>query len=177
MNFKETKLKGAYILDAERFQDNRGFLTVGFNKEEFDEMELNSQISQCNISYNIKKGTVRGMHYQKSPHGEVKIVMCPKGAILDVIIDLRPDSPTFCQWFSVKLTEENFKMIYIPKGFAHGFQTLKDDTVVYYYVSEYYHPESACGVRWNDRAFSINWSLPVSEISERDLAHPDFQKP
>ncbi len=176
MDFIETKLKGAYVLETKRFQDNRGFLSVGFNKEEFDKMDLNSQISQCNISHNLKKGTLRGMHYQKSPHGEVKIVMCPKGAILDVIIDLRPDSPTFCQWFGVELTEENFKMIYIPKGFAHGFQTLKDDTIVYYHVSEYYHPESACGVKWNDKAFGINWSLPVSEMSERDTAHPYFQK-
>lgn len=188
MNFIETKLKGAYIIELELIEDERGFFARSFCQKEFEEHGLNPCIAQCNISYNKKKGTLRGMHYQVAPHEEAKLVSCINGVIYDVIIDLRPDSPTYCQWFAVELTAPSsqstahssqltayYKMLYIPEGLAHGFQTLEDDTTVFYQMSEFYHPECAKGVRWNDPAFGIEWPHSMDIISDRDRLYPNFQ--
>lgn len=174
MIFKETELKGAYIIELEPVQDERGFFARIFCQKEFEEHGLNPCIVQCNISHNKKKGTLRGMHYQMPPYEEDKIVSCFKGAIYDVIIDLRSNSDTYCQWFDVELSDHNTKMLYVPKGFAHGFQTLEDDTAVFYQMSEFYHPEAAKSVRWNDPAFGIVWPDDIRVISERDRQYPDF---
>lgn len=173
MIFKETALKGVYIIEIEAIKDERGFFARSFCRKEFEKYGLNSNIVQCNISYNKKKGTLRGMHYQVKPHEEAKIVSCVKGSIYDVIIDLQPDSPTCYQWFAVELSAENYKMLYIPEGFAHGFQTLEDNTVVYYQMSEFYHPECAAGVRWDDPAFNIEWPDDERIIAVKDLQYPE----
>jgi dTDP-4-dehydrorhamnose 3,5-epimerase len=174
MIFKETKLKGAYIIEIEPLADERGFFARSFCQKEFEEHGLNPCIVQCNISYNKERGTLRGMHYQVAPYEEAKLVSCVRGAIYDVIIDLRPNSPTCAQWLAVELSSENNNMIYIPEGFAHGFQTLKDDTVVFYQMSEFYHSECARGVRWDDPAFGIKWRLRHPILSERDQGYLDF---
>jgi len=174
MIFKETKLKGACTIELERIEDKRGFFARSWCRKEFAEHGLNPLIVQCNISYNKKKGTLRGMHYQSAPYEEAKIVSCISGAIYDVIIDLRPDSATFCQWFAVELSSDNYRMIYIPVGLAHGFQTLADDTTVYYQMAEYYHPECARGVRWDDPAFGVKWPIKNSIVSTRDNQFLDF---
>jgi dTDP-4-dehydrorhamnose 3,5-epimerase len=174
MIFQETKLKGAFIIEPERLEDERGFFARTWCKREFKTHGLNPELVQCNISFNKKRGTLRGMHYQVAPCEEVRLVRCTMGAIFDVTIDLRPDSQTFKQWFSVELTVENRKMLYIPEGFAHGFITLEDNTEVFYQMSEFYAPECARGVRWNDPAFNILWPEDVVEISDRDKQYPDF---
>lgn len=171
MIITETKLQGAYLIELELLKDERGFFARTWSAEEFSEHGLNPKIAQCNTSMNKQKGTLRGMHYQIAPHEEAKLVRCTAGAIYDVIVDLRPDSPTRSQWFGVELTSQNRQMVYVPPGFAHGFQTLVDETEVFYQVSEYYHQESARGVRWDDPAFGIEWPLEVSVISERDRSH------
>jgi len=176
MIFTETRLKGAYIIEIEPLEDERGFFARSFCQKEFEQHGLNFSIVQCNLSYNKKKGTLRGMHYQMAPHKEAKLVSCIKGAIYDVIIDLRPNSPTCSQWLAVELSSENNNMIYVPEGFAHGFQTLKDDTMVFYQMSEFYHPECARGVRWNDPAFGVKWPLSHPILSERDQGYLDFGK-
>ncbi len=173
VKFKETKLKGAYIISLEPLTDERGFFARSFCQEEFEKHGLNLRIVQCDISYNKKKGTLRGMHYQEAPYEEAKLVSCVRGLMYDVIIDLRPNSPTHSQWFAEELSFENNKMIYIPKGFAHGFQTLEDDSVVYYQMSEFYHPECARGVRWDDPAFGIKWPVKPKIISDKDKNLPD----
>ena len=175
MIFAGTTLKGAFIIELEKHEDERGFFARSFCEKESEEHGLNPRIVQCNISYNKKKGTLRGMHYQIAPYEEVKLVSCIRGAIHDVIIDLRPDSPTYCQWFAVELGAENYKVLYVPEGFAHGFQTLEDNTVVFYQMSEFYHPECARGVRWDDPAFGIRWSLSNRVMSKEDLSYPDFR--
>jgi dTDP-4-dehydrorhamnose 3,5-epimerase len=172
MIFTETKLRGAYIVEPELLEDERGFFARTWSREDFDARGLDSNLVQCNSSFNKQRGTLRGMHYQTAPHEEVKLVRCTAGAIYDVIIDLREDSPTRSQWHGVELSASNRLMVYIPKGFAHGFQTLADETEVFYQVSEYYHPESARGVRWDDPTFGIDWPLGISVVSERDRAHP-----
>jgi len=174
MIFKETKLKGAYIIEIEPIEDKRGFFARSFCEEEFKKHGLNPHIAQCNISYNEKKGALRGMHYQVAPYEEAKLVRCTRGAVYDVIVDLRPDFPTFKQWIAVELTQENRRMVYIPEGFAHGFQTLEDHTEVFYQMSEFYHPECARGVRWNDLAFGIIWPVDGQIISVGDQQYPDF---
>lgn len=174
MIFTETKLTGAFIIELERLEDNRGFFARAWSKSDFEEQGLSSRVVHANLSFNHKKGTLRGMHYQIAPHREVKLVRCTRGAIFDVIVDLRPSSPTFRSWFGVELSADNYRMLYVPKSFAHGYQTLTDDAEVYYQVSEYYHPESERGVRWDDPAFGIEWPLAVTEISEKDKNHPDF---
>jgi len=176
MIFKETKLKGAYIIELEPMADERGFFARSYCQEEFEAHGLNTRIVQCNVSYNKKKGTLRGMHYQTAPYEEVKLINCPRGVIYDVIIDLRPYSPTYSQWFAVELSSENNNMIYIPKGLVHGFQTLEDDTVVNYQMSEFYHAECARGLRWNDPAFVIEWPLPNPILSDKDQSYLDFGK-
>ncbi|MDI7260212.1 MAG: dTDP-4-dehydrorhamnose 3,5-epimerase [Thermodesulfobacteriota bacterium] len=175
MIFKETKLKGAYIIEIDPIVDERGFFARSFCAKEFEKYGLNPSIAQCNISYNEKKGTLRGMHYQVPPYEEAKMVRCTMGAIYDVIIDLRPESPTFKQWIAVELTAENRRMLYIPEGFAHGFQTLEDDTEVFYQISEFYHPECARGVRWDDPVFGVEWPADERTISPRDLEYANFE--
>ncbi len=172
MIFKETKLRDAYVIEPELIEDERGFFMRIWSWEEFSGRGLSPRIVQCNTSFNKQQGTLRGMHYQIPPHEEVKLVRCTAGAIYDVIIDLREDSPTRLKWIGVELSARNRLMVYVPEGFAHGFQTLTDDTEVFYQVSAYYHQESARGVRWDDPAFSINWPLEISVISERDRSHP-----
>ena len=174
MIFKETKLKGACVIDLEKIEDERGFFARSWCQKEFDEHGFNPLIVQCNISYNKKKGTLRGMHYQAAPYEEAKIVSCISGAIYDVIIDLRRDSATYCQWFAVELSSDNYRMLYVPVGLAHGFQSLEDNTVVFYQMSEFYHPECARGVRWNDPVFGIEWPAKDPIISAKDRQFPDF---
>jgi dTDP-4-dehydrorhamnose 3,5-epimerase len=174
MKFTETELSGVYIIELEKIEDERGFFARAWCAREFSANELVSDFVQCNISCNTKKGTLRGLHYQCRPYEEVKTVRCTKGAIFDVVVDIRPNSPTFCKWISVTLSDDNYKMLYIPGGFAHGFQTLCNDTDVFYQMSEYYYPEYSRGVRWNDPAFGIKWPLPCSCISQKDKSYNDF---
>jgi len=174
MVFTETKLKGVFTIEPELQEDERGFFARTFDQKEFEARGLNPRVVQCNISFNKKKGTLRGMHYQIAPYQEAKLVSCTKGAIYDVIIDLRKASPTLKQWVAVKLTAENRRMLYIPEGFAHGFQTLEDNTEVFYQISEFYHPEASRGVRWNDPAFRIVWPSDITVVSDRDREYPDF---
>ena len=174
MIFTETKLAGAYLVELERNEDERGFFARNWSQREFAERDLVSAFVESNISFSKKKGTLRGMHYQAAPHGQVKLVRCTAGAIFDVIIDLRRHSPTFKQWTSVELTAANHLMLYVPVDFAHGFQTLEDNTEVTYQVSSPYHPESSIGVRWNDPAFGIPWPAGERVIIARDRLYPDF---
>lgn len=168
MIFTETKIKGVFIIEPELLMDERGFFARSFCKEEFSQRGLEDSIVQCSISYNKKKGTLRGMHYQAPPYEEAKIVSCTKGALYDVILDLRKISETYCQWIAVELTDHNLKMVYVPKGCAHGFQTLKDSTIVYYQMTESYNPESARGVKWDDPQFKIFWPLQEAIVSDKD---------
>lgn len=176
MIFRETELRGAFIIEPGRLENERGFFARTFCQEEFKAHGLNPGVVQCNISFNKKKGTLRGMHYHVATHEEAKLVRCSQGAIYDVIVDLRPDSPTFKQWVAVELTADNRRMLYIPEGFAHGFQTLQDNTEVLYQMSEFYHPECAKGVRWDDPAFGIEWLADDRIISNRDKGWPLFDE-
>ena len=176
MKFLETPLKGAFIVEIEPIEDSRGLFARSWCKREFETHNLNPELVQCNISFNIKKGILRGMHYQIKPFEEAKLVRCTRGAIFDVIIDLRADSPTFKDWVAIELTDKNRKMLYIPERFAHGFQTLKDNTEVFYQMSEYYSPEHSRGIRWNDPSFSIQWPEDKRIISKRDQQYPDFSQ-
>jgi dTDP-4-dehydrorhamnose 3,5-epimerase len=173
--FKETKLQGAFIIEPERIEDERGFFTRTFCRNEFKAHGLNPHLVQCSVSFNKKKGTLRGMHYQTAPYEETKLVRCTRGAIYDVMLDLRPNSPTFKQWVSVELTGENRRMLYIPEGVAHGFQTLQDETEVLYQMSEFFHPECARGVRWDDPSFAVRWLRKPLIVSRKDASYPDFQ--
>ena len=177
MIFTETKLAGAYVIEPERLEDERGFFARIFCAETFAERGLMAEFPQCSVSCNDVKGTLRGMHYQTPPHAEAKLVRCTMGKIWDVIIDLRPTSPTYAKWYGVEMSEDNRKMIYIPEGFAHGFQTLTDNSEIYYQISNSYHPESARGVMWDDPAFQIDWPLPVSKIGNRDRHYGPFKMP
>ena len=174
MIFTETQLAGAFLIDLERFEDGRGFFARSWSVKEFGERGLESGLAECNISFNHKKDTLRGMHYQASPHGQTKIVRCTMGSVYDVIIDLGPTSPTFKQWIGVELTARNRRMLYVPEGFAHGFHTLEADTEVFYQMSEVYVPESGRGVRWNDPVFGIVWPEMPAVISEGDRTYLDF---
>jgi len=174
MIFTETKLQGLFMVDLERREDERGFFARTWCRNEFEAHGLETRLVQCNVSFNLRRGTLRGMHYQAPPCAEIKLARCTLGAIYDVAIDLRPDSPTFRQWAAVELTAENRRALYIPAGFAHGFQTLRDNSEVFYQMSEFYHAAYARGVRWNDLAFGISWPLPDPLLSERDHAYPDF---
>ncbi|MCD1647059.1 dTDP-4-dehydrorhamnose 3,5-epimerase [Marinobacter adhaerens] len=174
MIFTETEISGSYLIDVKRIGDERGFFGRLWCEREMEEMGLVSTIKQSNIGVSPLKGTLRGLHYQTAPHQEVKIIRCPRGAIYDVIVDLRPDSPTFRKWFAVELTAENSRMLYVPEGCATGYQTLVDDTEIYYHTSEFYHPESATGVRHDDPAFGIEWPLPVAAISDNDKNWNNF---
>jgi dTDP-4-dehydrorhamnose 3,5-epimerase len=175
MIFTETKLKGACVIDLEPREDERGFFARTFCAREFEEHGLNSRLVQGSISFNKQRGTLRGMHWQEVPHGECKLIRVTRGAIHDVIIDLRRDSGTCRQWFGVELTAENRRQLYVPAGFAHGFQTLSDNTEVTYQMSEFFAPESSRGVRWNDPAFAIDWPQVERRVmNERDASYPDF---
>ncbi len=175
MIFTETELKGAFVIEPERLTDERGFFARTWCAAEAEAHGLDPAVIQCNISFNTRKGTLRGMHYQAAPHGEAKLVRCTGGAILDVIIDLRPHSPTYTRHVAVELTAENRKMLYIPEDFAHGFQTLEDDCEIFYQMSRAYSPGHGRGVRWNDPAFGIQWPDSKPIINERDATYPDFQ--
>jgi dTDP-4-dehydrorhamnose 3,5-epimerase len=177
MIFTETRLKGAFAIDLETHADERGFFGRSYCSREFEAHGLNPSVVQCNVSYNKARGTLRGMHLQEAPYGEDKLIRCTRGALCDVIVDLRPESPTFCQWVAVELRAaagQVSRMLYVPEGFAHGFQTLEDDTEVFYQMSEFFAPTAARGFRWNDPAFAIEWPEPVRVISDRDRAYPDF---
>lgn len=174
MKFSPTALAGACIIDIEPVPDERGFFARSWCREEFAKHGLNPDLAQCSISFNKKHGTLRGMHYQVKPHEETKVVRCARGAIYDVIVDLRPESSTFRKWIAVELSADNRRMLYIPAGLAHGFQSLTDDTEVFYQISTPYHPESARGVRWNDPAFGIEWPVTERVISDKDRQYPDF---
>jgi dTDP-4-dehydrorhamnose 3,5-epimerase len=172
--FRPTRLKGAFRIELEKFEDDRGFFARTFCQREFAEMGLNPAFVQCNMSVSSPKGVLRGMHYQVAPYEEAKLIRCTRGAIWDVIVDLREGSETFKQWVSEEMTCDNRKMLYIPEGIAHGFLTLSNDTEVLYQMSQFYMPEFARGVRWDDPAFGILWPEKVTVISEKDRNYPDF---
>jgi dTDP-4-dehydrorhamnose 3,5-epimerase len=174
MIFTETALKGTYVIDIEKTEDERGFFARSWCRREFEAHGLNSDIAQCDISYNPKRGTLRGMHSQAPPFEEAKLVRCTMGSLYDVIVDLRQASPTFKRHFGVDLTAENRRMIYVPEGFAHGFLTLEDGTEVFYQISQFYSPGHAKGFRWNDPFFAIAWPSEPVVISDRDRSYPDF---
>lgn len=176
MIFHELEIPGAYLLEPERREDHRGFFARTYCRRELEARGLDPTVVQCNISVNHRRGTVRGMHYQAPPYEEIKLVRCTSGAIWDVIVDLRPSSTTFKRHLGIELTAANRLSLYIPAGLAHGFQSLEDDTEIFYQMSEFYHPECARGIRWNDPAFEIEWPIPISVISERDLKFPDFSE-
>lgn len=176
MKFIETTLKGAFLIEMELVRDNRGFFARYFCENEFKNSGLNPNLSQISLAFNEKKGTLRGMHYQNKPHEEAKLVRCTTGSIFDVIIDLRKDSPTFKKWFSVELKSEDYKMIYLPEGFAHGYQTLKDNTEVVYHMSVPFNPETYSGVRWNDPLFNIKWPFKDPIASDKDKNYPNWQE-
>jgi dTDP-4-dehydrorhamnose 3,5-epimerase len=175
MIFHPTPLRGAFVVELEEHKDERGFFARAFCAREFEEHGLNPVTAQCNLSYNHRAGTVRGMHYQLPPAGETKYVRCLRGAIYDVIVDLRPDSPSYLQHFGVELTQDNRTALFVPELFGHGFQTLRGDTEVLYQVSEYYTPGLERGARYDDPAFGIEWPLPVSVISQKDLGWAPYQ--
>jgi dTDP-4-dehydrorhamnose 3,5-epimerase len=175
MIFHETELPGVFKICIEPRQDERGFFARTWCQAEFDAHKLDTRLVQCNISFNPHRGTLRGMHYQADPHAENKLIRCTRGAIYDVVIDLRRPSPTFKKWIAVELTEENRDMVYVPTGCAHGFLTLEGNTEVFYQMSEFYNAESARGVRWNDSTFKITWPEKTEVISDRDANYPDFQ--
>jgi len=152
------------------------FFARAWDQKQFEEHGLNPKLVQCSISFNKKTGTIRGMHYQKKPFEETKLVRCTRGKIFDVIVDLRPHSKTFKGWYSIELSHENYKMLFIPEGFAHGFQTLEDNAEVFYQISEYYMPEYARGIKWNDKSFQIKWPLKPAEMSQRDMSYPSFEE-
>ena len=176
MKLTSLPLSGACLLEIEPVSDERGFFARTWCSEEFQRFGLNPKLAQCSISNNTRRGTLRGMHFQAEPRAETKLIRCSAGAIHDVIVDLRQNSPTYCKWFAAELTSANHKIIYVPDGFAHGFQTLADDTEVIYQISESYRPELARGVRWNDPAFGIEWPIPNPIISARDRAFADHEK-
>ena len=176
MRFTEIGLKGAFVVELDVITDGRGGFARTYCAREFQSVGLNCHWPQHNLSRNRATGVLRGLHYQCAPHGEIKLVRCTKGAVFDVLVDLRSDSSTYCRWQGFELTVENGRALYIPEGFAHGFQTLADDSELFYLMSEYYYPECARGVRWDDPAFGIGWPRPVAEISDQDASLPPFAR-
>jgi dTDP-4-dehydrorhamnose 3,5-epimerase len=174
MRFHQTDIPGVFQIHLEANVDDRGFFARSWCQKEFQRHALNDQIVQCSVSFSKKKGTLRGMHYQAAPYPETKVVSCTKGAIYDVVIDLRRASTAYRHWVGVQLTAADRNMIYVPEGCAHGFITLEDETEVLYKMSEFYHPDLAEGVRWDDPAFAVSWPVPVEVISDRDRSYPDF---
>ncbi len=173
MIFTETHLKGMYVIALQRHEDERGFFARSWCEREFKEHGLEHRLVQCDVSFNRKKGTLRGMHFQDPPYAEAKLVRCTRGSLYDVVLDLRPQSGTFLRWVAVELTPDNGNMVFVPKGCAHGFQTLDDKTEAFYQMTEFYAPEYARGVRWNDPLFNISWPACERTISERDRSYPD----
>ena len=171
MIFSETAVPGAFVVEPERLEDERGFFARIWCAREFAERGLDARLAQCSVSVSERKGTLRGLHYQAAPHAETKLVRCTRGAIYDVIVDLRVESPAFLRHVALELSAADRRMLYVPEGVAHGFQTLADDTEVFYQISEFHHPESARGVRWDDPACAISWPLAVT-VSPRDAAWP-----
>jgi dTDP-4-dehydrorhamnose 3,5-epimerase len=175
MIYHKTKLEGVVVIEPEFHYDSRGFFARSWCEKEFQEHALNSKLVQCNISMNRHKGTLRGMHYQIAPAEEAKLVRCTRGGIFDVAVDLRPQSATFLQWIGAELTAENRLALYIPEGCAHGFLTMEDGTEVFYQMSEYYRPETQCGLRWDDPRLNISWPGTVQVISDRDRSYPNLK--
>tara|TARA_B100000809_G_C14942051_1_gene460792 strand:- start:144 stop:674 length:531 start_codon:yes stop_codon:yes gene_type:complete len=171
MKFFETELKCSYIIELEKLEDERGFFSRSWDRNEFKEQGLNHNLVQCNISFSKKRGTLRGMHFQKKPFEETKLVRCTRGKIFDVIIDLRAESNTYKKWIGMELKSDDFKMLYIPEGFAHGFQTLEDNTEVFYQVSNWFSPEHERGIRWDDKELDIKWPINNPIISKKDLSY------
>jgi len=176
MRFDEAPLPGAWIIELDRLGDERGYFARTFDAAEFAAHGLCSRVVQCSTSFNGRRDTVRGLHYQAEPHGETKLVRCVRGAIFDVAVDLRPDSPAYCQWDAVELSADNGRMVYLPAGLAHGFQTLTDDCELLYMMGHEYVAQAARGVRWDDPAFGIAWPEAVGQrtVSARDRGYPDF---
>ena len=177
MIFTESPLSGAYVVDMERLPDERGFFARSYCADEFSARGLGPELRQCSVSYNARKGTLRGMHYQDAPHEEHKLVRCTAGAVFDVIVDIRAASPTYRRWYGAELTQDNRRSLFIPPGFAHGFLSLTDDSEVYYMISVAHAPKFSRGVRWNDPAFAIEWPSAPAVISERDAAYPLLNVP
>jgi len=173
MIFRDTPLPGAYVLEPERIEDHRGFFARIWCKNELRARGLGCEVAQSNVGFSRRRGTLRGLHFQRPPHAEVKIVRCTRGSVFDVIVDLRPESPTYRRWFGVELSEENGKMLYVPEGCAQGYLTLADNTEIYYHTSEFYHPESASGVRYDDPEFGIAWPGEIAVMSQQDQHWPD----
>jgi dTDP-4-dehydrorhamnose 3,5-epimerase len=174
MILTETELPDAYVIDLERIEDSRGFFARAWGAEEFAAQGLDTRVAQCSVSFSERSGTLRGMHFQRVPHEEVKVIRCTRGALYDVIVDLRPGSSTIGRWIGVELSADNRRALYVPRGFAHGFQTLTDGTEVFYMISTPHAPDTADGVRWNDPAFEIVWPLEPTEMSDKDRRWPDF---
>jgi len=174
MTFEKTAIEGAWLICLDRLEDSRGFFARCYCEREFGERGLLPHVAQCNLSFNVRRGTLRGMHFQREPHAEAKVVRCIRGAIYDVIVDLRKPSPTYCRWAAFELTDENRHALYVPPGLAHGFQTLVDATELYYQMSEPYVAGASDGVRWDDPAFGIRWPIPDPLLSEKDRSYPDF---
>ena len=175
MIYTPSRIPGAWILDVEPIHDRRGFFAMTWLPEQLRERGMDPALAQCNLAFNHQRGTLRGLHLQAEPHAQVKIVRATRGALLDVIVDLRPESAAFRQWDAVELTADNRRMLYIPAGIAHGYLTLTDDTEVYYHASTPWAPQAEHGVRWNDPAFAITWPFQPEVISEKDATWPDFQ--
>jgi dTDP-4-dehydrorhamnose 3,5-epimerase len=175
MTFRESKIAGAFEIEPELITDERGYFARTWCKKDFEQHGLSPNLVQCNLSFNVRAGTLRGLHYQAAPHAETKLVRCTRGSIYDVVVDLRRESPTFKSWVGVVLSGVNHRMLYIPQGCAHGFLTLEPETEVFYQMSEFYAPEYARGVRWDDTAFQIAWPKKVEVINERDRTYPDFK--
>ena len=176
MIFTPLELAGAWLIEPELITDERGAFARTWCCREFEEQGLDPRLLQCNISFNHRRGTVRGMHFQRAPHAETKLVRCTRGAILDIIVDLRSESPTFRQWIARELTLDNRAMLYIPEGFAHGFQTLTDNAEVVYQMSREHHPASAAGIAWDHPAIAVKWPLPISIISQKDQTWPAWME-
>ena len=174
MIIESTTLAGAYTVDLERREDERGFFARSYCRREFEAHGLEPCVAQCNISFSRRRGTLRGLHWQAHPHGEARLVRVTRGALWDVIVDLRPDSPTYCLGFATELTADTRRALYVPEGFAHGFQTLVDDVEVFYQMSAPYFPDAQRGARWNDPAFGLDWPILPPFTNERDAGYPDF---
>lgn len=172
MTFQKSKILGAWIIDITPIHDPRGFFAMTWLPDQFAKHGLNPALVQCNLAFNLKRGTLRGMHFQNAPHAQAKLIRTTRGALLDVIVDLREDSPTYRQWDAVELTADNHRMLYMPEGIAHGYLTLEDNTEAYYHVSSSWEPAAESGVRWDDPVFAINWPFEPSVISDKDRAWP-----
>ena len=176
MRFQETNVEGVWLITPDQFDDERGFFARTWAQDEFENRGLEGRMVQRNVSYNRRRGTLRGMHFQREPHPEVKVISCTIGAIYDVAIDIRPESPTFGQWYGAELRADTGAMLYVPRGCAHGYLSLEGDSTVEYLISEFYHPEVAGGVRWNDPFFNVLWPAQPVVMNERDATYPDFQR-